>query len=190
MEVYLSCPCIPLWYGLGQLVITFCKLCLVTGLKAGYFDDIWCFGLELCGFWLELVVEFFETFGSMMGSVSLSIRTNFNISGRRASWHCLLVLSVGIAACTDTFLELNCHYLSVCIKLGWSNKIWFMFISLFGFCLSVCLSQIYIVWWLIIISVATYPVLRAVHPAITSVPVLASIQGVPESVDSHAYIAR
>jgi hypothetical protein len=46
------------------------------------------------------------------------------------------------------------------------------------------------VCWLIIISVATYPVLRAVHPAIASVPILASIQGVPESVESHAYIAR
>ena len=57
-------------------------------------------------------------------------------------------------------------------------------------CLFVCLSQIYRVWCLIIISVATFPVLWAVRPAIASVPILASIQGVPESVDSHAYIAR
>jgi hypothetical protein len=35
-------------------------------------------------------------------------------------------------------------------------------------------------------TVATYPVLRAVRPAVASVPILASIQGVPESVDSHA----
>ena len=57
-------------------------------------------------------------------------------------------------------------------------------------CLSVCLSQIYRVWWLLIISVASYSVLRAVHPAIASVPILASIQGVPDCVDSHAYHAR
>jgi len=50
MEVYLSSPCIPLWYGLGEFVITFCELHLVTGLKAGYFDGIWSVGLELCGF--------------------------------------------------------------------------------------------------------------------------------------------
>jgi len=47
MEMYLSSPGIPLWYGLGQFVVTFCKLYLVTSLKAGYFDDIWSFGLEL-----------------------------------------------------------------------------------------------------------------------------------------------
>jgi len=44
MEVYLSPPGLPLWDGLGQFVSTFCRLCLVTGLKAGYFDDIWSFG--------------------------------------------------------------------------------------------------------------------------------------------------
>jgi hypothetical protein len=49
MEVCLSCPGIPVWYGLGHFVVTFCKLYLVTGLKAGHFDDILAFGLELCG---------------------------------------------------------------------------------------------------------------------------------------------
>lgn len=39
-------------------------------------------------------------------------------------------------------------------------------------------------------TVATYPVLRAVRPAVASVRILASIQGVPEIVDSHAYNAR
>jgi hypothetical protein len=56
--------------------------------------------------------------------------------------------------------------------------------------MSVCLSQTYRVWCLIIISVATFPVLRAVCPAIASVPIVASIQGVPDSVDSRADRAR
>lgn len=45
-------------------------------------------------------------------------------------------------------------------------------------------------WTQELVTVATYPVLRAVRPAIASVPILASIQGVPESVDSHACHAR
>ena len=185
MEVYLSSPCIPLWDGLGQFVSTFCKLCLVTGLKAGYFDDIWSFGLELYGLWLELVLGCFEPLSSMMGRGSLSTWTNHNISGRIASWCWLLVWVVWIAACTETFLEHVTPCLSVSNGVELTKHDSYLFL-----CLFVCLSQIYRLWCLIIISVATYPVLRAVRPAIASVPILANIQGVPETVDSHAYFAR
>ena len=183
MEMYLSPPGIPLWYGLGQFVITFCKL-FSGWLESRIFWWHLIVGLELCGLWLELVLGCFEPLGSMMGRGSLSVCTNNNISGRTALWCWLLVWVVWIAACTEMFSELNCHSLSVCIKWGW-NKTWLVFV-----CLFVCFSQIYRLWWLLIISVATYPVLRAVHPAIASVPILASIQGVPKNVDSHAHNAR
>jgi hypothetical protein len=143
-------------------------------------------GLEFCGLWLELVLGCFEPLGSMMGRGFLSTWRNLYVSGRTALWYWLLVWGVRIAACTEMFSELNCHNLSVCIKWGCNrNHNSCLFLWLFA-----CLSQIYRVWCLIILSVATYPVLRAVRPAIASVPILANIHGVPGSVDSHAYHAR
>ena len=184
MEMYLSPPGIPLWYGLGQFVITFCKV-FSGWLESRIFWWHLIVGLELCGLWLELVLGCFEPLGSMMGRGSLSTWRNLNVSGRTASWCWLLVWGVGIIACTVTFSELNCHNLSVSNGVELTKHDSYLFL-----CLFVCLSQIYRLWWLIIISVATYPVLRAVCPAIASVPILANIQGVPDCVGSHAYHAR
>jgi len=83
----------------------------------------------------------FWTLGSLIGRGSLSICTNFNISGRTSSWCWLLVLGVGIAVSTETFLELNCHTLSGCTKWGWSNKTWFMLFVCLVVCLFVCLFE-------------------------------------------------
>ena len=90
---------------------------------------------------------------------------------------------------TEIFSELVTPCLSVSHWVAITKHNSCLFLCLVG-CLFVCLRQIYRVWRLIIVSVATYPVLRAVRPAIASVPILASIQGVPGSVDSHAYHAR
>jgi hypothetical protein len=44
--------------------------------------------------------------------------------------------------------------------------------------------------WLLTVSVAMYPVQRAVHLAVASATTNASIQNVPDAVDSHAYNAE
>jgi hypothetical protein len=91
------------------------------------------------GLWVGIVwlmtgasARLFWTFAFHDGQ-GFSLCTYNNISGRTALWCWLLVWVVWIAACTETFSELNCHNLSVCIKGGWNNKTWFVFVCLFGY---------------------------------------------------------